>query len=89
LPYGDARLSLRCGDGSGDDSVELELDGSRKGARKISPLERADEDSGIVERLAMTGSVRLRDSGPAVPEDRGREDVFGIRELDKSSEKLE
>jgi len=42
-----------------------------------------------VERLATIGSVRLRKSGPAVPEDRGRADgVLAVNELDMSSEKL-
>ena len=36
----------------------------------------------------MTGSVRVRKSGPALPEDRVREEVLVMRELDKSSEKL-
>jgi hypothetical protein len=34
----------------------------------------------------MMGSVRLRESGPAAAEDRGREGV--LKELDRSSEKL-
>lgn len=81
-------MSLRRGDGSGDDSVELELNESRNGARNISPLEMEDEDSGIVVRLAITGSVRLRESEPgAVPEDRVREDVLASRELVRSSVK--
>lgn len=59
---------------------------SRKGAKKISPLERADEDSCIVPRLGMTGSVRLRES--VFADERVREDVLAFKELDMSSEKL-
>jgi hypothetical protein len=36
----------------------------------------------------MTGSVRVRKSGPVLPEVRVREEVLVMREFDNSSEKL-